>query len=291
MIVRVLACLFALGVHFSSAHAQQAGAFPSGPIKLVLPLAAGGATDTLARISSGAAEPFLAPAIIENRPGAGGSLAATSVIKSAGDGYTLLFANFATHTVAPRLLKSVTYDPLKDFAPVTLIATQPHVLLINPNLGIGSLAELIAYARKNPGKLNYASSGVGSPLHLAGEYLKRTAGLDIVHVPYKASGPALMDVMAGRVEIMFDNLSTGLPYARAGQLKALAVTSAKRSALAPELPSMSEAGLDGFETYGYWGLSAPAGTPADIVDKIGAAYRRGLSDPAVAKSSRSRASP
>lgn len=266
------------------AGAQNASGFPSLPIKLVLPLAAGGATDTLARISSGAAEASLGQSvIIENRPGAGGSLAATSVVKASADGYTLLFANFATHTVAPRLLKSVTYDALKDFAPVTLVASQPHVLLVNRELGLNSVAELIAYAKQHPGKLNYGSSGVGSPLHLAGEYFKAKAGIELVHVAYKASGPALMDMIAGRIEVMFDNLSTGLPYAQSGQLKAIAVTSSVRSPLAPDVPTMIEAGLPDFETYGWWGVAAPASTPAAIVSKISDAYRRGLADPAVAR--------
>jgi tripartite-type tricarboxylate transporter receptor subunit TctC len=258
--------------------------FPSAPLKLVVPLAPGGATDTLARVTSGAAEAILGQSVvIENRPGAGGSLAATAVIKAPRDGYTLLFANFATHTVAPRLLKAVTYDPLRDFAPVTLLASQPHVLLVNKDLGINSLAELVARAKSNPGKLNYGSSGVGSPLHLAGEYLKERAGLDLVHVSYRASGPALMDMIAGRIEIMFDNLSTGLPYVQSGQLKAIAVTSAARSPLAPDLPTMIEAGLPDFETYGWWGIAAPASTPPEIVAKISDAYRRGLMDQDVAR--------
>lgn len=253
--------------------------FPSAPLKLVVPLAPGGATDTLARVTSSAAEAILGQSVvIENRPGAGGSLAATAVIKAPGDGYTLLFANFATHTVAPRLLKAVTYDPLRDFAPVTLLASQPHVLLVNKDLGINSLADLVARAKSNPGKLNYGSSGVGSPLHLAGEYLKERAALDLVHVSYRASGPALMDMIAGRIEIMFDNLSTGLPYVQSGQLKAIAVTSAARSPLAPDLPTMIEAGLPDFETYGWWGIAAPASTPPEIVAKISDAYRRGLMD-------------
>lgn len=263
--------------------AQSQSAYPSAPIKLILPLAAGGATDTLARISSAAAEPVLGqPVVIENRPGAGGSLAATAVTKAANDGYTLLFANFATHTVSPRLLKSVTYDPLRDFAPVTLIASQPHLLLVNPNLGIRTLDDLVAHAKENPGKLNFASSGVGSPLHLAGEYLKERTGLNLVHVPYKASGPALMDLIAGRVEMMFDNVSTGLTYVQSKQLHAVAISSAQRSPLAPDIPTFREAGLSDFETYGWWGLSAPAGTPAEVVAKLASAYTRGLADPAVA---------
>lgn len=210
-------------------------------------------------------------------------MAAGSVMRASADGYTLLFANFATHTVAPRLLKAVTYDPLKDFAPVTLLASQPHVLLVNKALGVNTLAELIAYAKKEPGKLNFGSSGVGSPLHLAGEYFKEKAGLDLVHVPYKASGPALMDMIAGRIEIMFDNLSTGLPYAQSGQLKAIAITSAARSQLAPDVPTMIEQGLADFETYGWWGIAAPATTSPETVKKISDAYRGGLSDPDVVR--------
>lgn len=263
-----------------TAFAQSGDTYPSGPIKLVLPLAAGGATDNLARLSSAPVETkFGQPIVIENRPGAGGSLASAVVAQSEPNGQTLLFANFATHAVTPTLFSSLSYDPVNDFKPVTLIASQPHLVLVNPDLGINTLAELIDYAKKNPGKLNFASAGVGSPLHLAAEYFKIKAGVDLVHVPYKSSAPALLDLIAGRVQVFFDNVSTGLPQVQAGKVKALAITSSKRSPLAPDVPTTAEAGLAGFETYGWWGLAAPAKTPPAVVAKLNAAYVEGLKTP------------
>lgn len=263
-----------------AAIAQSADTYPNGPIKLVLPLAAGGATDNLARLSSAPVEAkFGQPIVIENRPGAGGSLASAVVAQAEANGQTLLFANFATHAVTPTLFTSLPYDPIKDFKPVTLIASQPHLVLVNPDLGINTLAELIDYAKKNPGKLNFASAGVGSPLHLAAEYFKIKAGVDLVHVPYKSSAPALLDLIAGRVQVFFDNVSTGLPHVQAGKLKALAITSAKRSPLAPDVPTVAEAGLADFETYGWWGLAAPAKTPPAVIAKLNAAYVEGLKSP------------
>jgi tripartite-type tricarboxylate transporter receptor subunit TctC len=266
----------------AGASAGLADEFPSAPIKLVLPLAAGGATDNLARIVSTAASAKLGqPIIIENRPGGGGSIASNMVAKAGADGYTLLLANFATHAVAPTMFASLPYDPIKDFSPISLLASSPHVLLVSSDLKANSVAELIALAKTAPGKLNYASSGVGSPLHLAGEYFKAKAGVDIVHVPYKSSVPALVDLISGRVDIMFDNLSTGLPYVREGKLRALAVTSRHRSALAPELPTVNESGLSGFETYGWWGVLAPAQTPTKVVEALSAAFVAAMKSPEV----------
>ncbi len=272
----------AVAIAATAAFAQSADTYPSAPIKLVLPLGAGGATDNLARISSGPVETkFGQPIVIENRPGAGGSLASAVVAQSEPNGQTLLFANFATHAVTPTLFTNLSYDPVKDFKPVTLIASQPHFVLVNPDLGINTLAELIDYAKKNPGKLNFASAGVGSPLHLAAEYFKIKAGVDLVHVPYKSSAPALLDLIAGRVQVFFDNVSTALPHVQAGKLKALAITSAKRSPLAPEIPTVAEAGLQDFETYGWWGVAAPAKTPPAVIAKLNAAYVEALKSPEV----------
>jgi tripartite-type tricarboxylate transporter receptor subunit TctC len=219
--------------------------------------------------------------VIENRPGAGGSLASALVAQSAPDGQTLLFANFATHAVTPTLFPDLTYDPIKDFKPVTLIASQPHLILVTPSLPVNSLAELIDYAKKNPGKLNFASAGVGSPLHLAAEYFKIKTGTDLVHVPYKSSAPALLDLIAGRVQVFFDNVSTALPYVQSGKVRALAITSSKRSPLAPDIPTVAEAGLADFETYGWWGIAAPAKTPPEVIEKLSAAYVAGLKTPEV----------
>lgn len=257
-------------------------AYPSAPIKLVLPLASGGATDNLARIAGNAASARLGqPIVIENRPGGGGSLASNAVAKATPDGYTLLLANFATHAVAPTMFASLPYDPIGDFAPISLLASSAHVLLVTKELKANSVAELIALAKSQPGKLNYASSGVGSPLHLAGEYLNAKAGTQIVHVPYKSSVPALVDLISGRVEMMFDNLSTGLPYVADGKLRGLAVTSANRSPLAPTLPTANESGLPGFETYGWWGVLAPVQTPPAILAKLTAAFTAAMQAPEV----------
>lgn len=279
----VAAALAVLATAVGLSSAKSADTYPSGPIKLVLPLGAGGATDNLARISSAPVEAKLGqPIVIENRPGAGGSLASALVAQSPPDGQTLLFANFATHAVTPTLFTNLTYDPVKDFKPVTLIASQPHLVLVNNDLPVKTLAELIDYAKQNPGKLNFASAGVGSPLHLAAEYFKLKTGTDLVHVPYKSSAPALLDLIAGRVQVFFDNVSTGLPYVQSGKVRALAITSAKRSPLAPDVPTAAEAGLPDFETYGWWGVAAPAKTPPEVVEKLSATYIAGLKTPEVA---------
>lgn len=262
--------------------AGLADGYPQAPIKLVIPLASGGATENLARIAGTDASATLGqPIIIENRPGASGTIASAMVAKATPDGYTLLFANFATHAVAPTLFTSLRYDPIKDFAPVSYLASSPHLLLVSNDLKAKSVAELIALAKSMPGKLNYASSGVGSPLHLAGEYFNAKAATKIVHVPYKSSPPALIDLMSGRVQMMFDNLSTALPYVQSGKLRALAVTSSKRSPLAPEVPTVIESGLPGFETYGWWGVLAPVRTPPAAVEKLSAAYMGAIKAPAV----------
>jgi len=259
-----------------------ADGYPQAPIKLVIPLASGGATEMLARIAGTEASATLGqPIVIENRPGASGTIASAMVAKAAPDGYTLLFANFATHAVAPTMFPSLRYDPIKDFTPISYLASSPHLLLVSSDLKAKSVTDLIALAKSMPGKLNYASSGVGSPLHLAGEYFNATAGVEIVHVPYKSSGPALIDLMSGRVQMMFDNLSTALPYVQSGKLRALAVTSNMRSLLAPDVPTVRESGLPGFETYGWWGVLAPAQTPPAALEKLTSAYRGAIKTPSV----------
>jgi len=246
-----------------------ASSFPNKPVRLVLPLAPGGATDVLARaVSRQAAQQFGQNIVIDNRPGAGGIVASELVAKSRADGYTLLFANFATHAVTPTLFPKLPYDPVKGFSAVSLLASQPHVLLVSPSLPAKTLADLIRLSKSPEAKVNYASSGVGSPLHLAGEYFRARSGANIAHVPYKSSVPALADLAAGRVELMFDNISTGLPFVTAGRLRGLAVTSLKRSALAPDMPTVTELGVTGFETYGWWGVVAPAGTPAGTLSAL-----------------------
>ena len=266
----------------ASTQAYASDPYPTTTIKLVLPLAPGGATDNLARVVGNVVSAALGqPIIIENRPGGAGSIASNLVAKANADGYTLLLANFATHAVAPTMFATLPYDPIGDFVPICLLASSPHILMVSNDLKVNSVAELIALAKARPGQLNYASSGIGSPLHLAGEYFNTKAGTTMVHVPYKSSPPALIDLMSGRVDVMFDNISTALPYVKSGKVRGLAVTSTERSPLAPDLPTVSESGLHGFETYGWWGVLAPARTPPEITAKLAAAFMTAMQAPEV----------
>jgi tripartite-type tricarboxylate transporter receptor subunit TctC len=206
--------------------------------------------------------------LIENRPGAGGNVAAEAVARSAPDGYTWLLGNNSILATNQTLYRQLPYDPVKDFAPVSLVAVQPNILVVHPAVPAHSVAELIALAKKNPGKLNYASSGSGAAAHLAGELFKTMAGVDLVHVPYKGAQPALTDVIAGQVQVMFATSASVIPHVRAGKLRALAVTAARRSPSVPELPTVSEAGVPGFEATTWHGVVVPAATPAALVERM-----------------------
>ncbi len=259
---------------------DAAPAWPSRPITLVLPLAPGGATDTLARaVAQGVSTRLGQPVVLEHRPGAGGTIASAAVARAAPDGHTLLFANFATHATAPTLFKSLAYDPIRDFKGVSLVATSPHLLLVNATSDIRTVRQLIDGGKQPGRQLNYGSSGTGSPLHLAAEYFSAQTGSAIVHVPFKSSGPALNELMAGRLDAMFDNLSSGLPLVQSGKLRALAITSSTRSALAPDTPTVQEQGVLGFNTYGWWGVLAPAKVPPAVVDRLAVAIQQTLKSP------------
>ena len=262
-------------------------AWPQRPVRMVVPFAPGGTTDILARaIAPDLARAFGQSFVIDNKGGAGGNLGAEIVAKSPGDGYTLLMGTVGTHGINQALYPKLPYDPFKDFVPITLVAGVPNVMVINPDFAaaqrIQTVNDFIRYARAHPGQLNMASSGNGTSIHLAGELFKAMTGTFMTHIPYRGSGPALLDLAAGNMQVMFDNLPSAIQLIKAGKLKALAVTSAVRSVALPELPTVEEAaGLKGFEASSWFGLLAPAGTSADIVNRIQVEVARSLATPAM----------
>jgi tripartite-type tricarboxylate transporter receptor subunit TctC len=250
----------------------------------VVPFAPGGSTDIVARtVGQEMSKSLGQTVVVENRPGAAGGVGAAYVARAKPDGYTLFGGTISTHAINPSLYKNLSYDPVKDFAPVSLIAYVPNVLMVDAKLPIHTVQELIDYAKKQPGKLSFASSGSGTSTHLAGELFADTIKVPMTHVPYKGSPQALQDVMAGFVPFLFDQLTAGEAMIKAGRLRALAVTSPKRSSLAPNVPTMAEAGLPGFEMVSWQALYAPHGTPPDIVQRLNAEVVRALQQPEVRK--------
>jgi tripartite-type tricarboxylate transporter receptor subunit TctC len=242
--------------------------YPQRAVKLMVPFPPAGATDVVARIvAQKLSERWSQPVVVENRPGAGGSLGSDLVAKSAPDGYTLLMATSSTHSIGPALQK-LPYDPIRDFAAITHVADVPNVLVVSPKLAVASVKELVANAKANPGKLNFASSGVGTIVHLNGELFKMISGTDIVHVPYKGTALSIPDLASGNVSMLFDSLASVMPHIRAGNVKPLAINARKRSALLPEIPTLAEAGMPEFDRYTWFGMFAPAGTPADVVRRV-----------------------
>ena len=269
---RIRAALVALVVvmaAFPAAAQDPAAQFPSRPIRIVVPFPPGGVTDRLARvIAQKMQENWGQPVVAENRPGASGMIAAEAVAKSAPDGYTLMMGHIGTHAINVSLFGKLPYDPVKDFAPISLLVSVPNVLLLHPSVPAGSVRELIVLARQRPGTLNFASPGSGTSGHMSGELFKSLAGVDIVHVPYKGPGPALQDLVAGQVNMLFDTVASSMPQVRAGKLKGLAVTARERTPIAPEIPTMEEAGVRGYEIAPWFAAYAPAGTPAPVVGKL-----------------------
>lgn len=256
-----------------AAHAQQ---YPSKPIRLVVGYPAGGATDILARaVGAKLTEALGQPVIVENRPGAGSVIASAAVARATPDGYVLLMGALPL-TVNPTLQKNLPYDTLRDFAPVSQVATTPYILVVHPSVPVKNVRQLIALARKRPGELNYASFGTGSGAHLSGELLRFITGIDIVHVPYKGSGPALVDVLGGRVIMTFTNILQTLPLVRQGKLRALGVTAAKRSSIALDIPTIAESGVPGYETQTWFGVLAPANTPQTVISTLHTAIANDL---------------
>jgi tripartite-type tricarboxylate transporter receptor subunit TctC len=277
-----LICAAAATLALLSATAIAAADYPERPVTIVVGFPPGGASDILARILADKLGSLLGkPFVVDNRPGAGGNVGGEVVAHAAADGYTLLLGNNAILATNASLYKKIGFDPVRDFAPISLIGTQANVLVVNKDVPAHSLAELIALAKANPGKLNFASSGYGLAAHLAGELFKSDAHIDIVHVPYKGSAPALQDVIAGADQMMFATTSGVMGFLSNGQVRALAVTTLKRTAILPDIPTMDEAGLPGFEATTWHGLVAPAGTPPDIVETLHRAIVDALKDPGV----------
>lgn len=281
---KILAGIALLALVSGQALAQP---YPNKPIRWLIPFSAGGPTDVLARaIAPKLSESLGVPVIVENKVGAGGSLAMDAVAKSVPDGYTIGMGHSGTQSINPHLYTKLPYDSLKDFAPITPVVSYVNVLVVNPNVPAKTVAELVAYAKVNPQKVSFASGGTGATNHLSGELLKAVTGAPMLHVPYKGSAPALVDVMSGNATCMFDILVTSLPQIRAGKVRALAVTSSKRSGYAPDIPTMRESGIEGYEEAGsdlWFGVLGPAGTPRPIVDRLNAELVKALKTPEVAE--------
>ena len=286
---RRLALMVCAGVALVSATNPALGqaAWPTKPVRIVVPFAPGGTTDILARaVAPELSKAFGQSFLVDNRAGAGGNLGADIVAKAPADGYTLLMGTVGTHGINKSLYSRLPYDPQKDFAPITLVAGVPNVMVMNTEkakaLNINNVLDFIQYAKAHPGQLNMASSGNGTSIHLAGELFKSRTGIFMTHIPYTGSGPALMGMLSGVVDVMFDNLPSAMPQIKGGKLKAFAVTSSQRSAALPELPTVEEAGkLKGFEASSWFGLLAPAGTPADVVLRLQQETAKALKSPAI----------
>jgi tripartite-type tricarboxylate transporter receptor subunit TctC len=261
------------------AHAQP---WPAKPVRVVVPYPPGGPVDVSARLLAPGLQAALGqPVLVENKPGAGGNIGADFVAKSAPDGYTLVMGAIATHAINPALYQNFPYDPLKDFRHVTLVVQVPNVLIVNNDVPAKSVRELVALAKQRPGRLDFASGSTGSTGHLAGEMFKLMTGTFMVHIPYKGAPPAVADLMAGRVHLMFDNLASALPNVKAGKVRALAVTTMKRSSFLPELPTLDESGLKGFDMTTWWGVMAPAKTPQAAVERLSAEILKAMDAPEV----------
>lgn len=280
---QVALCSLFTGACLSTAQAADEG-YPNRPIKFVVPYTAGGSNDVVGRVlAQKLSSDWTVPIIVENRPGAGGNLGAAQVARSTADGYTFLITPNNLLTMNPYVYKKtgVGYDSIKDFQPVSLIATGPILLAVNAELPVNSVKELIAYAKNNPGKLSYASAGVGTPHHLTAELFKSMTGIEMLHVPYKGAVSAVSDLAAGRVQVMFGIPNSLMPFVKTGQLKALAVSSLAPSPELPDLPTIDKAGVPGFDSSLWIGLTAPTGTPAAVITKVNQGIKQAMQDPQV----------
>jgi len=279
---RICLGLMATLVSGASAVAQTADAYPNRSITMVVAFPAAGTTDILARlIGQKLTEKFKQTVVVENRPGAGGNIGTSYVAKAAPDGYTIMMGTIGTQSINPGLYKKMPYDAAKDFVPLTRAAMVPNLLVVNTSAPFNTLAEMMAYEKANPGKLTYGSSGNGTTLHLSGELFNLMSGTKITHIPYKGSTPAVADLLGGQISMIFDNMPSVIQQVKSGRLKALAVTSAQRNPQLPEVPTIQESGVAGYEVWSWFGLLAPAATPAPIVDKLNASIVEIIKQPDV----------
>jgi len=280
--MKCIARLAAIALFALTAVAARGDTFPSRPIRIVVPFAAGGATDLIARVVGQKLTESMGQAVVvENRPGASGMIGADLVAKAPPDGYTLLMASTAEIAINPSLYSKMSYDPQKDLAPITLAGVTPLILVVNPASPLHSVADIVKEAKAHPGTISFASAGNGSVQHLSGELVKVLTSTDMVHVPYKGAAPALTDVLSGQVTMFFSGMPPAMPHVKSGKLRALAVTTPKRSPAAPDVPTMAEAGVQGFDISNWFGLLAPAGTPPGILDKLHGEAVKALMQPAV----------
>lgn len=277
---RALMALAGVGLAGPIACAQAQSAYPNKPVHIIVPSTPAGVLDNVARtLALRLADQLGQPIVIDNKGGAGGNIGAEAAARSPADGYTLFIGFNATHGANLALFGKLSYDPVKDFAPISLLASVPNIISVHPSVPVNTLAELVAMAKARPGQLSYASSGNGTSTHLAAELFKATAGIDMTHIPYKGSSPAVADVIAGQVPVIFDSVASSTAQIKAGKLKALATTSPKRLAVLPNLPTVAESGYPGFESTAWVGLLAPAGTPKAIVDQLNAAVLKVMALP------------
>lgn len=275
--LRATMCILALSAPAHAAEPHAVSSFPIRPIRFVVPNGAGGTTDLVARsVSAKVADMFSQQIVIDNRPGSGGILGTEIAARAQPDGYTLLMGTIGNIAISPALYRKLAYDSLRDFAPVTQLASAAYMLLVHPALSAKSAKELAALAKAKPGTLNMGSAGSGTGSHLAGELFKSVAGIDIVHVPYKTGAPALTDVISGQIQLFFNGIPSSMPHLRVGRVRALAVTSAARNNVAPDLPTLAEAGYAGAEATSWTGVLVPSGTPAPIVAKLHSAFVKSL---------------
>jgi tripartite-type tricarboxylate transporter receptor subunit TctC len=280
---KALLCALLLALPGISGRAD-AQTYPTRPITLVIPFAPGGSTSIVGRgVADKMGELLGEKVVVENRPGAGGTVGTKAVAKSDPDGYTIMLGYTGTLAIGPSLYKNPGYDPRKDFAPIGMIGNAPNSLVVHPSFAVKTVAELIAYAKANPGKVNFGSAGTGTVSHITGEYFARAAGITLVHIPYKGTGPALTDLLGGHIPMAFAPIPASHPHVTAGTLRALAVTSQSRTSLLPEVPTIAESGLPGFDASLYYGLVAPAGTPRPIIDKLNETLRAALKSDEVKK--------